>query len=72
LPQEVLEACTASLLSTASRHTSHLTAPRESRLLLISQLLVLREQIAAFDSAFAVTTKVWERGGEGQNNQGKG
>lgn len=57
ISQEVLEACTSSLLSAASRHTVRLGSPRESRLLLVSQLLILREQIAPFDSTFVVTTK---------------
>ena len=65
--QEVLEACTSSLLSAASRHTVRLGSPRESRLLLVSQLLILREQIAPFDSTFVVTTKVNGRGGGGHS-----
>mgnify|MGYP001186893806 CR=1 FL=1 len=56
LSQELLSECTASLLH-AGAAVARASSRRHQQLFLISQMLALREQIAPFDSDFAVTHK---------------
>ena len=57
LAQEILTECTDSIGRAASRIVSRKRSSLDGTLFTVSQLLTLREQIAPFDSDFAITHK---------------
>jgi len=57
IAQEILSECSASVKCAAVMIGAAKRSPLDATLFTISQLLVLREQIAPFDSAFAITHK---------------
>ena len=57
LAQEILTECTDSIGRAASRIASRKRSSLDGTLFTVSQLLTLREQIAPFDSDFAITHK---------------